>query len=148
MFGLTWYQLFNDVEAVLWGIASITVLFKTPCSTPQQVWAARLGALSFFVFGITDLIEAAHETWIPLWLWGLKCLCGVGLISSRYMWKGWNRFRWTDREFLFGVGCLLAVLVLIKLQHSSLNQSLPSSQTRKLNPLEHRERTTAIRLAE
>jgi hypothetical protein len=113
---MSWYQAFNLVEALLWWLVAVAISFKVPRATSQQRWGAILGVVAFFAFGITDVIEANHERWIPLWLWGFKCLCGVGILSARYTWLGWSQFHWKDREFLFGLCCLIAVIVLVMLQ--------------------------------
>jgi hypothetical protein len=116
MESVTWYQAFNLAEAVLWWCAAMVIVCRVPCASLQQRGAVVLGGISFIAFGVTDVLEATHEHWIPLWLWGFKVLCGVGIFSARYTWRGWNRFRWSDREFLFGLGCLIAVMMLVWLQ--------------------------------
>jgi|GEM_PF-2068042 len=124
MESVTWYQIFNLAEAALWWCAAAVIACRVPCTSLQQRVAVVLGGISFIAFGITDVLEATHERWIPLWLWGFKVLCGVGIFSARYTWLGWNRFHWRDREFLFGLGCLLAVVVLIWLQFRITEGSL------------------------
>lgn len=111
-----WYPLFNTIEALLWWIVAGAVLAKTPQENLQQRHGAVLGAAAFFAFGISDFLEAAVGPPIPLWLWGVKCLCGTAILAARYTWLGWSRFRWTDREVLFALGCLLAVILLIVFQ--------------------------------
>lgn len=119
---MSWYRLFNLTEAVLWWIVAVVIFLKVPRDNRQQRWGAMLAVVAFAAFGVTDLLESSQERGIPLWLWGFKILCGVGIFSARYTWLGWSRFRWTDREFLFGLGCLVAVIVLIVLQHQSMFQ--------------------------
>lgn len=114
---MSWYRGFNLTEAVIWWGVSLVIYLKVPRNTPQQHWGAIHGSIAFLAFGITDVIEAFHEHWIPLWLWAFKILCGLGILCSRYKWLGWSRFRWTDREFLFGLACLIAAIMLILLQH-------------------------------
>lgn len=75
-----------------------------------------LATAAFVAFGVTDLLEIGHGGVIPLWLWAFKIACGCGILAARYTWHGWNTFRWRDREFLFGIGCLVAVGVVITVQ--------------------------------
>ncbi len=114
---MSWYQAFNLIEAGLWFVVAMVIAIRAPRATRQQFRGVILATVSFSLFGVTDILEAFHEGFIPLWLWGMKCLCGVGILSSRYTWRGWNTFRWRDREFLFGLFCLAAVVILIVLQH-------------------------------
>ena len=119
---MNWYNSFNAVEAVLWGVVAIVIPLRVPCATWQQRCGVILASCAFLLFGITDLLEINKEGFIPLWLWGLKIACGMGILSSRYLWLGWNKFSWRDREVVFGLACLLSVGVLIYLQR--LNESL------------------------
>lgn len=113
---MDWYNSFNTVEALLWFAVAIVIAVRVPTQTRQKRFGAGLASASFLVFGVTDLLEVGRAGHLPLWLWGLKIACGVGIFVSRYTWLGWNRFRWRDREFLFGLGCLVAVLVVIVLE--------------------------------
>jgi hypothetical protein len=112
-----WYEGFNVVEAVLWWIVAYVIYRRAPRESLQQRLAVLLAIVAFVAFGISDLLEA-REGFMPLWLWGFKCLCGAAILAARYTWRGWSTFRWTDREFLFGLGCLMAVIALITLQLS------------------------------
>lgn len=113
---MNWYESFNLAEACLWVLVAAVIVIRAPRKSRQQRWGVFLGAVSFVAFGLTDVIEARHQGSIPLWLWGFKILCGVGILSARYTWRGWSTFRWRDREFLFGLGCLIAVIAVIVLQ--------------------------------
>ncbi len=75
-----------------------------------------MATMAFIAFGMTDLLEVGRIGTFPLWLWGLKIACGIAILASRYTWLGWQRFRWTDREMRFGIGCLIAVIGIIALQ--------------------------------
>jgi len=111
------YDLFNLVEGLLWwGVAGFLLSRARP-STGQQRWAIGVGAIGFLVFGVTDFLEIGSAGQLSGGLWGLKIACGTAIFCSRYLWRGWNSFRWIDREFLFGIFCLLSVAVVITLQH-------------------------------
>ena len=97
-------------------LVATAIAVRTPRKSHQQRLGVFLGVVSFVAFGVTDVIEARHQGSIPLWLWGFKILCGIGILSARYTWRGWSTFRWRDREILFGLGCLIAVIVVIALQ--------------------------------
>ena len=113
---MNWYNAFNTVEACLWAVVTVIVLCRVPCTTRQQRAGVVLGGVAFLVFGVTDLLELGREGVLPLWLWGLKIACGIAIISARYTWIGWSKFHWRDREVLFGLGCLIAVVVVISCQ--------------------------------
>ena len=113
---MNWYQTFNTVEGVLWWVVAGVILARTPQETPQQRCGARLAVGAFLAFGLSDFLEASQQGAIPLWLWGIKVLCGCAILAARYTWLGWSRFRWTDREILFGLGCLFAVVLLVVFQ--------------------------------
>ena len=113
---MNWYNTFNAVEAGLWGVVAVVIVIRVPCQSWQQRYGVLLGSVAFIAFGITDVLEIGREGFIPLWLWGLKIACGIGILSARYTWLGWNRFHWRDRELLFGLFCLISVFVLIWLQ--------------------------------
>ncbi len=112
----SWYVRFNAVEGLLWVVVAVFVAVRTPAVNLQQRWEARCGSLAFALFGTTDWLECRYEAMIPLWLWSLKIACGSAIFASRYTWRGWDRFRFRDREVLFGVFCLTCVAALIWLQ--------------------------------
>jgi uncharacterized membrane protein len=111
---MNWYDLFNTLEAVLWvGVAVVVV--RTPRRNRREAAACGLAVVGFLVFAATDLLEIGRDGRLPLWLWGLKIACGTAILAARFLWLG--RFRWRSRELLFAVGCLLAVLLILVLQH-------------------------------
>lgn len=111
------YAFFNIVEGLLWFVVASVILVRVPRTTAMERNAVIGGAFAFAVFGVTDFLESQTDGRLPPWLWLLKIACGVGILASRYTYKGWNCFRWYDREFLFGLGCLTAVGVIIVLQN-------------------------------
>lgn len=113
---MDWYDTFNAVEAALWLIVATVIAVRTPGSTGQQRTAVWMAVLAFVAFGLTDLLEIGCAGSIPCWLWVSKIACGTAILSARYTWSGWTTFRWYDREFLFGVGCLIAVGVVVIVQ--------------------------------
>ncbi len=115
---MSWYSLFNNIEGLLWLFVAGFVFVKTPYSTRQQQLSINLATLGFLAFGLTDFLEANYEAHVPLWLYALKISCGTAIFISRYTWKSWNRFRFTDREFLFAIFCLAAVTAIIIYQQS------------------------------
>lgn len=85
---MNWYNTFNAVEAGLWGVVAIIIIIRVPCQSWQQRFGMLLGSVAFIAFGITDVLEIGREGFIPLWLWGLKIACGIGILSARYTWLG------------------------------------------------------------
>lgn len=113
---MNWYDAFNAIEAVLWVIVAGVIAIRVPRTTAQQRFAIILGSMAFLAFAGTDLLEIGRTGTFPAWLWGLKIGCGIAILAARYTWRGWHRFRWTDREMQFGIACLIGVAVIIALQ--------------------------------
>ena len=113
---MTWYQTFNAAEAGLWVIMAIVIPLQAKCASRQQRLAVVLACLAFLAFAASDLLEINFETAIPWWLWGMKIACGTAILAARYTWLGWEKFRWRDREFLFGIFLLAATVTVIVLQ--------------------------------
>ena len=115
------YRWFNLIEALLWLIVAAIVSFRVPRSTSQQRRGVALGAFAFVLFGLSDVVEVQHTGNYPWWLWGWKIICGTLILVSRYTYIGWHRFRWRDREFLFGLSCLIAVMIVIFIQQGVIS---------------------------
>jgi hypothetical protein len=113
---MVWYDRFNLIEAGLWVVVALAILFRARPATRQQCWAVAVAGIAFVVFGGTDLLEIGCAGFVPGWLWGLKIACGATILAARYAYRGWRTWRWTDREFLFGLAMLLAVGVVIAVQ--------------------------------
>ena len=113
---MLWYDRFNLLEAGLWVVVAVAILFCARPVTRQQRWAVAIAGVAFLVFGLTDLLEIGCAGFVPGWLWGLKIGCGGVILAARYAYRGWGTWRWTDREFLFGVAILVAVMVVIAVQ--------------------------------
>ncbi|MDB5336816.1 MAG: hypothetical protein JWN70_2435 [Planctomycetaceae bacterium] len=127
---MNWYNTFNAIEAGLWGVVAIVIPLRVTCVTWQERCGALLGSCAFVAFGITDILEIGKEGFIPLWLWGFKIACGCSILAARYTWLGWNKFRWRDRELLFGLFCLISVCVLITLQRYKESLITPATSAR------------------
>lgn len=110
------YDAFNAVEAALWCVVAGVILLRTNCESWQQRGGALLGGAAFLVFGVTDLCEIGQAGNLPIWLWSLKIACGFAILVARFTWLGWSHFSWRSREFVFGLGCLTAVVLIIALQ--------------------------------
>src|SRR5688572_28589839 len=78
---MVWYDRFNLVEAALWVVVALAVLFRTSPVTPQQRWGVALGGAAFVLFGGTDLLEIGCAGFVPLWLWVLKIACGCAILA-------------------------------------------------------------------
>ena len=113
---MIWYDRFNLLEAGLWVVVALAILFRARLETHQQRWGVAVAGITFVVFGVTDLLEIGSAGFVPGWLWSLKIVCGAVILAARYAYRGWRTWRWTDREFLFGVAMLVAVGVVIVVQ--------------------------------
>lgn len=116
---MSWYQAFNAVEAGLWMFLAVVISLCVRRENAQQSFAVVLGSAAFLVFGVSDLLEMSFQAAIPWWLWTLKIACGAAILSARYTWLGWSKFRWNDREFLFALGLLAGACAVIVVQARS-----------------------------
>lgn len=117
---MPWYDAFNLVEALLWALVAAVIFRRAPAATPRQRCAVTLASTAFILFGLTDVLEVGTHGRPPMWLWAAKIACGGTILAARYHWRGWRTFGWRDRELLFGLCCLTAVLLIVALQSSSL----------------------------
>ncbi len=108
-----WYRLFNQIEGTLWWLVAAVLIRRLGCGTVRQRMAVLFGSIGFVAFGITDWIEAGQRHGLPLWLWAMKIACGLTIFLARFTWRGWDRFRWNDREVRFGLGCLIAAVAIL-----------------------------------
>ena len=110
------YVLFNRLEGAAWMAVAIGLPFVVRPRTRRQKWSTGAASFGFVLFGITDFLEVPLQGQLPAWLWVFKIGCAAFILSCRFSHLGWNRFRLTDRYFLFGLGCLVATLGVIGLQ--------------------------------
>lgn len=69
------YQLFNQLEGMLWLVIGVALLFHY-LATRLRNRLTLIASLAFLVFGYSDFLESQNRTWPPsLWLLGLKGLC-------------------------------------------------------------------------
>ena len=89
---------FNFAEAALWFVVSLVLAVKAALGAANVRFTLLLLASAFFVFGVSDLIEARTGAWWdPLWLLAMKACCIVtflGGFGKYYRLKG----RTKDRE--------------------------------------------------
>lgn len=112
----TIYELFNQIEGLLWIAIALALPFVIRASERRQrVWLF-LASAAFVAFGISDFFEATTRRGMPGWLWAYEISLGGFLLVCRFGYLGWARFRWADRFVLFGLGCFVACLVAIGLQ--------------------------------
>jgi|TARA_B110000037_G_scaffold46432_1_gene56867 hypothetical protein len=100
------FEIFNKVEAFIWFGAAFVLPFLFKAGSRKQRRALIGASFGFFLFGITDLLEAPTHGQVPVWLWGLKVASAAFLLTCRFTYIGWRNFRITDRWFVFAVICL------------------------------------------
>ena len=77
--GYWWlYVPFNIAEGLLWLCIAGFVLFRW--ARHRRTWLEALYAMSFILFGLTDLIEVIAT---PLWLLALKGCCLLAILLGR-----------------------------------------------------------------
>ena len=81
------HVVFNIGECFLWLLISIILLAKSTRATSNVRSIFRVLSLAFFLFGVSDLIEAhTGAWWTPIWLLFLKGGCIVAFV--------WGFFRY------------------------------------------------------
>jgi hypothetical protein len=110
------YSGFNLVEGLVWIAFAIGIPFRVDTNTPTKRRAVALASTGFVFFAASDFSEAWIGGEIPVWLWLLKISSGLAILSSRFWYVGWRRFKFSDRYFLFGIACIFAVTIVIIFQ--------------------------------
>lgn len=108
---------FNIIEGILWMSVGLFLIGRIRPGNRRQRWALGCAAATFFLFGVSDWLEAGHQSAVPLWLYVVKIACGASIFVCRFTWLGWRTWHSLHREFLFGVLCLAAVCFAIWFQY-------------------------------
>lgn len=91
---MNYHIVFNFCESILWisfGCTMFVVTVKSALKRPKVLYVA---AITFVVFGISDIIEIyTGAWWQPLWLLIMKVSCIVSFIVCfiSYKWNTRNR---------------------------------------------------------
>jgi hypothetical protein len=111
------YEIFNKVEGIMWFIVAVALPFYIRPRTGRQKLSIAVASAGFALFGLSDFLEAPFQGQLPVWLWTYKIACAALILSCRFAYIGWRRFRLTDRYVLFALICLGASAGAIYLQH-------------------------------
>lgn len=116
--GYYWiYEVFNYGECVAWMLVALALPIRfRGCPAEKKPIIFRASA-AFVIFGMSDYFEAPTHGRLPAWLWAVKILCCVYFLKCRYDYLGKERFRWFDRTHVLALGCFLAALLAIVMQH-------------------------------
>ncbi|MES2981693.1 MAG: hypothetical protein V4727_05205 [Verrucomicrobiota bacterium] len=110
---ITIYKSFNYVEGAIWFLVALGLPIFIKPTTTQKKLAIGIASVGFIAFGTSDFLEAAHQGEITIGLLAFKIFCGAVILCGRFTYIGWKEFKLTDRYFLFGLFCLIAVLGII-----------------------------------
>jgi hypothetical protein len=111
------YEVFNYGECTTWWIIAIVLpIWFRGCPREKRPVVLR-ASVTFFLFGISDYLEAPTHGRLPAWLWAWKLICAAYLLRCRYDYIGRERFRWLDRTNILALACFLAVLLAMFLQY-------------------------------
>ena len=81
-------SIFNYCEAVLWFSIALIIFLRRKNANVKLTKLAMLLSISFFFFGISDLIEAnTGAWWRPWWLLVLKALCILSFVTCWYKYR-------------------------------------------------------------
>lgn len=78
---------FNYIESILWFVISAILAVQTLTkSNRRYINPLALASLTFFLFGISDVIEATTGAWWrPWWLLLLKTICVISMLMC-FIW--------------------------------------------------------------
>ena len=80
--------VFNSCEAVLWIGFGCALFIATAKSALKQLNVLYVAAITFVVFGVSDIIEIyTGAWWQPLWLLIMKVSCIVSFILCFISYK-------------------------------------------------------------
>jgi len=85
---------FNHIEAVLWFVIAVVIFGMALFNKSYRIYkrVMILASLFFFVFGISDVIEATTGAWWkPIELLVLNAACIIGLIYCYISYLKINR---------------------------------------------------------
>ena len=78
-------EIFNLIEALFWAGAAVGVLIFSKPLPDKRRKIAYFAAATFFLFGISDLVEIhTGAWWRPVWLLLFKGLC-IGALTVCWM---------------------------------------------------------------
>ncbi|MFC1678830.1 hypothetical protein ACFL2T_01230 [Elusimicrobiota bacterium] len=74
-------ETFNLCEGILWSVLGAILLWRSRKLDHPMHRLGGIGAITLFIFGVTDFIEVRTGAWwSPWWLLALKVLCVVILL--------------------------------------------------------------------
>lgn len=75
--------LYNGIEIVLWSVIGLTILWRTRhVGDHSYRHRARIAAVAFVLFGISDAVELQTGAWWrPWWLFAWKAGCVLVLAA-------------------------------------------------------------------
>jgi len=77
------HQSGNLIEAGVWLLVALVWLYKAVTSRAALRWVTLVLALTFVLFGLSDLIESETGAWWrPWWLLALKGVCVIGIVGG------------------------------------------------------------------
>ncbi len=82
------HSVFNYIESVFWIIISLILFLKTRGKIKVKPEVRYIAVISFFLFGISDIIEVQSGAWwTPWWLLLLKFICILSFIFCFVQYK-------------------------------------------------------------
>ena len=77
----TVFQTANHIEAALWGVVGLSFTAHA-VATKRSGRASAIAALTFLLFGASDIVEAnTGAWWRPWWLCCWKSACVLSMIT-------------------------------------------------------------------
>lgn len=85
-------EVFNFAEASLWFLIAGVLFLKARRLNRSRAKIARVASAAFFLFGISDLIEARTGAWwMPWWLLVWKTICVVVFLVCLIQYRKFDR---------------------------------------------------------
>ncbi|OCR02498.1 hypothetical protein BCD67_01020 [Oscillatoriales cyanobacterium USR001] len=76
------YEYGNYIEAVIWGLFAVGFAVLTAKATVKERKHRLMATLTFFLFGLSDIVEVQTGAWWhPWWLFLWKSCCVISMVG-------------------------------------------------------------------
>ena len=92
-------EIFNYCEAGLWFVVAAVLFVRAGRMAVRPRQLGRVAAAAFFLFGVSDLIEAQTGAWWkPIGLFLLKAACVIVFGGCGWKYRRWLKFQNDGRK--------------------------------------------------
>ncbi len=111
------YEIFNRLEGAVWFGLAIGLPFYLRPRSKRQRYSVAAASSGLFCSGFQIFWRLHFVDSCRFGCGFIKIACAALILSCRFFYVGWHRFRLSDRYVLFALFCLIASIAVIYLQH-------------------------------